>query len=603
MVFHGLPAQGEESRGKKRTSAHVKSAIDISSSLERPSGQKMAAGELILLSCSVLSLLTSCILWSAHKQAWMDEIFTWKEVSDRSLWHLYYAIQHGADGGQPLFHTTGWLWAKAFGNGVLTLRLYSSVAMCAALLVTWQAIRRFYGVWATAFGVLAFWGTSGVLLEQNVEARFYGLYMLTVAVTVELYTRLVTGRAATHWLLALAFFSQAALVLTHVLGLIYSGLILLALILFDAAKGRLRWKVYLVYAAGWLALLLWIPAIRSSMAAGKPHGWIVMPTLTDLRTAYLFEDSLQWLRLFKRHSLEIGFLIVRRVAEIVIYVPLTVVFLLGLRRISRSGWRAISDPRSALLLVAYFLISMPAVLFLLSHLITPVFVPRYFLPSGIGLAIVLAACADALGSDSKIYSRAAAQWMWPAAVLFLLISPVLTVLAVGPINLSWDYLDIQQLEQLAPSGVPVVAGWQEDFVKLMRLSHNPEARYYYLLDWPGALIGPRAFVLDYHLMQAYRSNGYYAKNIQDSRSFLCAHPDFVVLDAPNASTLDARNDNSPDMQKPNWFDANIRMSPQFEWKILASLQETQVKRKLIAVHRTAPLPFCGETSVDRAKPF
>ncbi len=131
----------------------------------------------------------------------MDEIFTWKEVSDRSLWHLYSAIQHGADGGQPLFYTTAWLWAKAFGTGVLTLRLYSSVAMCAALLVTWRTIRRFYGMWATAFGVLAIWGTSGVLLEQNAEARFYGLYMLAVALTVDLYTRLVARPAPSRWLL------------------------------------------------------------------------------------------------------------------------------------------------------------------------------------------------------------------------------------------------------------------------------------------------------------------------------------------------------------------------------------------------------------------
>ncbi len=199
----------------------------------------------------------------------MDEIFTWKEVSDRSLWHLYYAIQHGADGGQPLFYTTAWLWAKAFGTGVLTLRLYSSVAMCAALLVTWRTIRRFYGLWATAFGVLVFWGTSGVLLEQNVEARFYGLYMLVVAVTVDLYTRLVARPVPTRVLLVLAFLSQAALVLTHVLGLIYSGLILLALMLFDAAKGRLRWKLYLVYAAGWLTLLVWIPAIRCVHGGGQ----------------------------------------------------------------------------------------------------------------------------------------------------------------------------------------------------------------------------------------------------------------------------------------------------------------------------------------------
>ncbi len=246
VVFHGLSAKVEESRGKGGTSAHVSSSSKTLSDVEGLARQKMPAGEVLLLCCSLLSLVVSCILWSSHKQAWMDEIFTWKEVSDRSLWHLYYAIQHGADGGQPLFYTTAWLWAKAFGTGVLTLRLYSCVAMCGALLVTWRTIRRFYGLWATAFGVLAIWGTSGVLLEQNVEARFYGLYMLAVAISVDVYTRLVARPVPTRSLLVLTFLSQAALVLTHVLGLIYSGLILLALILFDAAKGRLRFKVYLV---------------------------------------------------------------------------------------------------------------------------------------------------------------------------------------------------------------------------------------------------------------------------------------------------------------------------------------------------------------------
>ncbi len=347
----------------------------------------------------------------------MDEIFTWKEVSDPSLWHLYYAIQHGADGGQPLFYTTAWLWARAFGTGVLTLRLYSCIAMCGALLVTWKTIRRFYGVWATAFGVLAFWGTSGMLLDQNVEARFYGLYMLVVAVTVDLYTRLVARSVPTRALLVLAFLSQAALVLTHVLGLIYSGLILLALILFDAAKGRLRWKLYLVYAAGWLALLVWIPAIRASMAAGKPHGWIAMPTLTDLRTAYLFGDSLPWLRLFKRHSLEFRFQIVSRAAEFIIYVPLAIVFLLGLKNL-KSGWRTISDPKGALLLLAYMLLSVPVVLFVLSHLITPVLFRDICCPAASACDCPGSFCGRARRRQRCAFTLAA-RAMWVAIVLFL----------------------------------------------------------------------------------------------------------------------------------------------------------------------------------------
>jgi hypothetical protein len=556
--------------------------------------QKMTAGEVLLLCCALFGVLLSCILWSPYKQPWMDEIFTWKEVSDPSLWHLYYAIQHGADGGQPLFYTTAWLWAKAFGTGVLTLRLYSSIAVCGAMLIVWRTLRRFYGMWATAFGVLAFWGTSGLLLDQNVEGRFYGLYLLVVAITANLYVRLVAQREPSRRLLILAFGSQAALVLTHVLGIIYGGLILVALVLVDAAKGRLRFKLYFVYASGWLTLLLWIPAIRSSMAVGKPHGWIAMPTLTDLRTGYLFSDFLPWLRFFMRSSLRAGFEVTSRTAEFLIYVPFAVVFVLGMRRIWKSGWRVIADPKGALLLLAYTLLSMPMVLFVLSHLITPVFAQRYFLPSGIGLAIVLAASAQALGADSRPGARLPARLAWTAIVLFLTILPVFTVLAVKPIDQNLSYLDVQRLERSVPPGVPVVVGWQEDFAKLMRLAHDPEGRFYFLLDWPSALVGPRTFVVDYHLMQAYRANGYYSHNIWDNREFLCSHADFVVLDAPNANTLDGAPGRSLEMNKPNWFDMNIKNNPEFAWKIIGSFDGPEAVRKLISVHRQGSVAFCSQ---------
>ena len=65
------------------------------------------------------------------------------------------------------------------------------------------------------------------------------------------------------------------------------------------------------------------------------------------------------------------------------------------------------------------------------------------------------------------------------------------------------------------------------------------ASYYFLLDRPAALVGPRASVLDYHLMHAYRADGYYARNIQDRNSFLPS-PTFLVLDSLNANTLESQ---------------------------------------------------------------
>jgi hypothetical protein len=538
------------------------------------SERKKPAAEILLLACSVVSLVASCVLWSSHKQAWMDEIFTWKEVSDPSLWHLYYAIQHGADGGMPVFYTTAWLWAKTFGTGVLTLRLYSCLTMCAALLVTWRTVRRFYGMRATAFGVLAFWGTSGLLLNQNVEARFYGLFLVAVAFSVDVYTRLVMQTAPKVRLLILSFLSQAALALTHVLGVIYGGLILLALIVTDTTGHRFRPRVYLAHAAGWLALLVWIPAIQTSRAAGKPVVWIMMPTFKTLVATYLFEDFEQWIGLLQRHLPTAPFQTIRHATEWIILIPFALIVLLGLRRLVGSLQRIDSAPRGALLLVAYVLVAMPVVLFVLSHLIVPVFVPRYLLPCGVGVAIILADFADARGADNN----PSARWVWRSILLLLVISPVVTALALPPLELSRQYLDVQRLDGAAAADRPVVAGWQEDFSKLMRFSHDP-ARYVFLLDWPAAVAGPRGFVLDYHLMKAYRDNGYYAKNIQDSQAFLCSHPDFLVLDVEGHS----------------WFDMTIRKMPQFEWKVVDAFETPEAKRTLIAVHRNSQLRFCELT--------
>jgi hypothetical protein len=509
----------------------------------------------------------------------MDEILTWNEVSDHSLWHLYAAIQHGADGGQPLFYTTAWLWAKAFGTGVLTLRLYSCVAMCGALLVVWHTIRRSYGLWATAFGVLTIWGTSGILLDQNAEARFYGLFMLMVAISVEVYIRVALRPVPTKLLLLAILLSQAGLVLTHVLGLIYSGLILFALIAFDLVNQRMRWKVYLSFAAGWSFLLVWVPAMRASMAAGKPHGWIPLPRLGATVASYFFEDYAEWVALVQRHSN--GWLsgLAGFAAHLAILVPLLFVLLWVIKSlIDPNRWDWIR--KHPLLLVSFALLAAPIILYLLSHLVTPVFLPRYILPSAIGEAIAMAAFADKVGADAGKRLR----WFWIGLSALLVVSPVGSALVLRPPQVDARYLDVQRLDSIVPRDVSLVAGWQNDFEVMMRFSRYPQQRVY-LLDWPTALIGPKELVLVYHLMQAYRGAGWYGQSIQDRDAFFCSHDNFWVLDP---HFYGARSG------EPSWFDLTVGQMPQFEWKIVETVKDTDYERNLIAVHRKTPLPFCSE---------
>jgi hypothetical protein len=165
--------------------------------------------------------------------------------------------------------------------------------------------------------------------------------------------------------------------------------------------------------------------------------------------------------------------------------------------------------------------------------------------------------------------------------MFLAILPVLTALALPPRHLNWAYLDVPRVDQAVSPNIAVVVDWQHDFAKLMRYSRNPQSQYYFLLDWPVALVGPGAFVVDYHLMAAYRDAGYYSQNIQDNDAFLCSHSDFLVLDSQAWEAL-------------SWFDLAVRKMPQFEWRVLSSFDALGVSRKLISVHRTEPLPFCKQ---------
>jgi hypothetical protein len=538
-----------------------------------------------LLVCSVASMIVSCVLWSAGKQAWMDEIFTWNEVSDRSLWHLFYAVQHGADGGQPLFYTTAWVWAKAFGTSILSLRLYSSACICGALVITWGCIRRVYGLWATAFGVLWMWGSSALLLDQNAEARFYGLYMLVVAVAVDVYMRLATRATPTRLLLLYSLLAQAALVLTHVMGLFYGAMILLALVLFDALNGRFRIKVYLVQAAGWLALLVWIPAIRASIEAGKPYGWIPVPNLSRFFDAYTFWNFLPWLSLVQRHVPEFLFQICRQVVRLAIVFPIAILLFLTVRKLLQSTRPRSLTLEDALLLAGFALLSMPIVLFLVSHLLTPVLVARYVLPSGIGSSIILAGFAHSLSLQVPRSLRAPQRVVTVMVVMFLVCSPISSAVLRGPAAGRPEFLDVQRLDKIVSPDTAVVVGWQHDFSKVMRYSQNPGTHYYFLLDWPASLAGPRTHVLDYHLMRAYRDAGYYPQKIQDSHEFLCSHADFLVLDAHALAPLE---------QGISWFDFAIRDSAPFQWKILDTLDGPDVKRNLIAVHRRAPLSYCDQ---------
>ncbi|HEX3661142.1 MAG TPA: glycosyltransferase family 39 protein [Acidobacteriaceae bacterium] len=495
-------------------------------------------------SLGVVSLLASCILWSLKKPLAGDENFTYVELGDPSLGHLLRSAVHLGGGGMPLFYLTAWPWAHLFGRGELSLRLYSSVAICAAFWVICAVLQRLFGARAGFLGAAFALFASLIVVDQNVEARGYGLYLFLAAAAVALCLRVAEAPQPRWRDLSLLTLTQAGLVLGHVLGLLYGPLMLLAVVAADRLQRRFRLRVYLCLIAGWVALLPWIPAIRASAAVGQPHSWIPMPGFDNLAVGFSF-----WLfggiyyPLLHAHPIGVFFGWFCAVACVAVLFTASV-----------AALRSAAPNRRAAIVLGLVLVLAPLVFFSVSRVLSPIYVPRYMIPSALGIAILAATWVGRAGS--------AAKSMWPGWALLLL--PLVSAVVATPVR-----LDTAGIDRLA-AGQPVVCDWLDDFLTMTRYSVQPDAAEY-PLDWPAALQGPPAAVGAYHLMENYRAAGYLTSNLRDVSGVL-AQSRFVVLD--NTQT--------------NWFHLEIENNPRFTWRVLARMNG---KHRLIAVaQRKASAP-------------
>src|ERR1017187_1395451 len=114
----------------------------------------------ILPLLTVLVLLASCVLGSAKKEIWIDEAYTLQVITDPSLPHMMHALANAVDGGMPLYYILAHAWGVAFGTSLSTLRLLSSIFVCAGVLLLWSTLRRAYAAWAVSLAIVATTVTS-----------------------------------------------------------------------------------------------------------------------------------------------------------------------------------------------------------------------------------------------------------------------------------------------------------------------------------------------------------------------------------------------------------------------------------------------------------
>jgi hypothetical protein len=463
---------------------------------------------------TVAVLLASCLLGSAKKEIWIDEVFTLQVITDRSLPHMMHALANAVDGGMPLYYLLAYGWATLFGTSLLTLRLFSSVFVCAGVLVLWNTLRKAYLAPAVSLAIAATTVTSATLLHQNVEARYYGSYFACAALVFAAHLRL-RDQPRTRRLVIAAMLAHGALVMSHPFGVLYSGAAIAGLALADYRSSRLHWSLYAALASSWLLLLAWIGPILKVHDLAQPRNWTPVPTVTEVLALFAFASP----------CLAFGLLMGT-----------------GLTALApkANGESGTANNSATLLYHAFAFLLPPIPVALISWGSSSLFVDRYFLPSLIGVATLVAYLLNSRLETVRLNFTLRLAWCVLLAVI-----------------LAWPLVSIEKnrdnrfelIDRSITSGLPVIVADANVFLPLSYLTKKPGRPYYYPLDWQAALHSPRAgATLEYKLLRNAKAVGYYPGRILDDRQALCLFESFLVLDDPQLAWFHERVFNNPDYQ-------------------------------------------------------
>lgn len=530
---------------------------------------------------AVGSLLLACVITSARKYYWGDELLSYYMASENSFAKMLAEFHDKLNNTPFLYFFLTWNWDKVFGASELSLRLFSSLGIGVALLLTWATIRRTYSFWPTCVGVLSVFCTSHILLSQNAEARMYGLFLAVVAAAVLLYDILRRTPKPTWGLLVLTAGVHAALVNTHLHGVFYSGAILVCLVILDRIDGRFRFKLYVAIILGWLSLLFYLPAFLVQADAGKPRTWLPTPDVHDLLDLYNLTDS--------------SF----------VYLPLLLIlitaglFMLGQSRVTGTlaGRIRLSKAEVPLLLLAAAFLLVPFGVWVVSRTVKPILYPRYLLPSAVGWSIVLtwlcsrlltwATTGLAVQSPGEELPVRLPSWVRVAGG-FLLVG-VLAYPLQAARHAPWTKLpgvdDVPPALAQQYGALPRVITSGEDFIE--RIHYSPQrAQLFFILDWPSAVTLESGTwpPQEYKHLDAWRRNFpqlFPHQNVTSSDAFLNQYDRFLVVafrDYQRKCLQNQQGFSDPDFWKqycdcPQWVNMHLLHNTRYKVTLLNQTQE------------------------------
>ena len=491
-----------------------------------------------------------CAARSQSRLLWADELYGYRVLGSPTIRGMLRGWYQGADGGGLLYYLLARAWVSVFGLSALTLRLFSTAGMAVAVVLNWIALRRYVSTFAAAVSIGVVYLTPAVMLWQELNGRFYGLFLASAALA-SLWFLVTAEREPTSsdlWITALA---HACLIGSHILGLVYSFSLILCILALDCWRNRLRWKLYLAAAAGWLLVPLSYHAIRSSSSIATHVFWTRKP---------------DWKELFLGSAM---------FGTLTVYLFAIVLALALLHRLvsgrPRLSGHKISYLPAAFVIGALFLAQ--GILFVKSQTGISVYSDRYLIPVGVATSLVFALALQSLLPKPI---RRPASWVYEFILpLFTLVPFCIFALSRRTNFALYPAVGYpQKLAAMIPLDAPVVTNLPA-FTLLT--TYDPTHRYLFLLDWSYDLqLGPQKDMSGERLMENWKRAGYEADNILPCTSIFSRFPDVYLLLAP---------------YREDWFEDRLLHNPSYQVQKLAVSAEWQYLT-LWSVHRvgTGPLP-------------
>jgi hypothetical protein len=522
-----------------------------------PRSSRLNKFDYLSLALLCLGLIAVCLRFSHRQLLWPDEEYTREFVLDPSILHMWRAWRAGADGGGVFYYTFCRWWIEVFGFSALTIRLFSAFGIIVALIVTWVAARRYFSLFPVAFGASLIFLTTSCILWQDVNGRFYGMFLAEAALACWLFLRTAEQEHPGKIDLVLLGVTQALLIGTHILGMVYGAALLVATVVFDRFCHRWRPRLYLAGLAGWIMLPISYRAIVNTALVGRTGFWTVKPPLHSLWDAQLAYNDLviAWVICLLVFIALAGLLVNRRDP----YGPLAA-------RLRANPW----------LFMLGGLALVQLVLFAKSRVGISIYADRYLLPLQVGDVFWLAALFTYAWRLSPML------WHWRRFAALAALCAVLLSVHYGLSNPSHGQFYPspgmpQRLEEMLPPNHQIVTTSLAVF-SVMR-SYDPAHHYIFPIDWkydaePAHASAEQA---DELFMENWRHAGFADGDILDCSAALNTAPDFTVLVDP------ARLD---------WLKERILNNPAFQAQQVGSFNEW-VPVTVWNVHRLSAPPPCS----------